>query len=217
MQLKILSPLLYASINNIQSAHSISTWIYQKNSIFAVDIIYKDSMIKIVYMDSNMSALNTLVLVLNIGTVRIELLPEVAPLHVAQIQKLVKDKAYDGIVFHRVISKFMAQTGDVKNGNYKQLNKHLAGTGGSVLPNIAAEFSALQHTKGTVSMARSNNPNSANSQFFICLDDASFLDGQYSIFGKVVEGMDVVDSIQKGHPQTGAVDNPDYIVSAHLE
>ncbi|MEC7031031.1 MAG: peptidylprolyl isomerase [Pseudomonadota bacterium] len=164
-----------------------------------------------------MNSLTTLVLVLNIGTVKIELLPEVAPLHVAQIQKLVENKSYDGIVFHRVIDGFMAQTGDVSNGHYQTLNKQLVGTGGSTLPNIPAEFNAVSHQKGTVSMARSASPDSANSQFFICFGDASFLDGQYSAFGRVIEGMDIVDNIAKGHPQSGAVDEPDYIESAHLE
>jgi cyclophilin family peptidyl-prolyl cis-trans isomerase len=164
-----------------------------------------------------MSTLTTLVLVLNVGTVKIELMPDVAPNHVAQIQTLVEKKAYDGIVFHRVIDGFMAQTGDVKHGNYQQLNPNLVGTGGSNLPNIAAEFSKVSHQRGVVSMARSNNPDSANSQFFICFGDASFLDGQYSVFGKVVEGMDIVDSIKRGHPQSGAVESPDYIESAYLE
>jgi len=164
-----------------------------------------------------MSALTTLVLVLNIGTVKIELMPDVAPKHVSQIQALVEKKAYDGIVFHRVIDGFMAQTGDVKHGNYQQLNTGLVGTGGSDMPNIPAEFNEVSHQKGVVSMARSNNPDSANSQFFICFGDASFLDGQYSAFGKVVEGMDIVDSIKKGHPQSGAVDTPDYIESAYME
>jgi len=164
-----------------------------------------------------MSALTTLVLVLNIGTVKIELMPDVAPKHVAQIQTLVEKKAYDGIVFHRVIDGFMAQTGDVLHGNYQQLNTGLVGTGGSDLPNIPAEFNKLSHQKGVVSMARSNHPDSANSQFFICFGDASFLDGQYSAFGKVVEGMNVIDQIKKGHPQSGSVENPDYIESAYLE
>ena len=164
-----------------------------------------------------MSTLNTLVLVLNIGTVKIELLPEVAPLHVKQIQQLVEQKAYDGITFHRVINGFMAQTGDIENGHYQQFNKHLVGTGGSKLPNIPAEFNAVSHQKGTVSMARSANPDSANSQFFICFGDASFLDGQYSAFGRVIEGMDIIDNIKKGHPQSGSVDSPDYIESAYLE
>ena len=164
-----------------------------------------------------MSSLTTLVLVLNIGTVKIELMPEVAPLHVKQIQKLVNDKAYDGVVFHRVIDGFMAQTGDVEHGKYQQLNKHLVGTGGSPLPNIPAEFSQVSHQRGTVSMARSNNPDSANSQFFICFGDTSFLDGQYSVFGRVIDGMDIINNIKKGHPQSGAVEEPDFIESAYLE
>ena len=164
-----------------------------------------------------MSPLNTLVLVLNIGTVKITLLPDVAPLHVAQIQQLVSEKAYDGIVFHRVIDGFMAQTGDVTHGHHLKLNKPLVGTGGSNLPNIPAEFNSKSHQRGAVSMARSASPDSANSQFFICFGDTSFLDGQYSVFGQVSEGMDIIDQIQKGHPQSGAVDNPDYIESAYLE
>lgn len=160
---------------------------------------------------------NTLVLILNIGTIRIELLPDVAPNHVKQIQTLVEQKAYDGIVFHRVIDGFVAQTGDVKHGNYKQLNEHLVGTGGSELPNIPAEFSELSHKRGMVSMARSNDPNSANSQFFICLADVPFLDRQYSIFGNVVEGIDIVDKIKKGDSQSGSVKDPDYIKEAYLE
>jgi peptidylprolyl isomerase len=164
-----------------------------------------------------MNTLNTLVLVLNIGTVKIELMSDVAPKHVAQIQELVNQKAYDGVVFHRVIDGFMAQTGDVKHGNYKQLNAHLVGTGQSNLPNIPSEFSAVSHQRGMVSMARSNNPNSANSQFFICFDDASFLDGQYSLFGKVTEGMDIVDQIKRGQEGSGSVENPDYIKTAFLE
>lgn len=158
-----------------------------------------------------------LVLALNIGTVKIQLLPEAAPQHVEQIQKLVENKEYDGIVFHRVIDGFVAQTGDVKNGHHDNLNANQVGTGGSSLPNIPAEFSHLPHKRGAVSMARSSDPNSANSQFFICLADAGFLDRQYSIFGNVIEGMDVVDRIKKGHPQSGSVENPDYIVTAHLE
>ena len=160
---------------------------------------------------------NTLVLILNIGTIKVELLPDVAPKHVEQIQTLVEQKAYDGIVFHRVIDGFVAQTGDVAHGHYEQVNKHLVGTGQSALPNIPAEFSDLSHKRGMLSMARSNDPNSANSQFFICLADVPFLDKQYSIFGKVIEGMDVVDKIQKGDSQSGAVESPDYIKEAYLE
>lgn len=158
-----------------------------------------------------------LVLALNVGTVKIELLPDIAPKHVEQIQTLVEQKAYDGIVFHRVIEGFMAQTGDVKYGHYEQLNEHLVGTGQSELNNIPAEFNALSHKRGIVSMARSSDPNSANSQLFICLADATFLDKQYSAFGRVIEGMEFVDQIKKGHPQSGKVNSPDYIVSAHLE
>ena len=164
-----------------------------------------------------MDALTTLVLVLNIGTVKIELLPDVAPKHVSQIKSLVEQKAYDGVVFHRVIDGFMAQTGDVLHGNYQSLNSALVGTGGSDLPNITAEFSQVSHQRGVVSMARSSHPDSANSQFFICFGDASFLDGQYSVFGKVTEGMDIIDRIKKGHSQSGSVDNPDYIESAYIE
>ena len=164
-----------------------------------------------------MSTLTTLVLVLNIGTVKIELMPEVAPQHVAQIQKLVNDKQYDGITFHRVIDGFMAQTGDVKHGNYQNFNIGLVGTGGSDLPNIPAEFSQVSHIRGTVSMARSMSPDSANSQFFICFQDATFLDGQYSVFGRVTEGMDIIDRIKRGQPGSGSVADPDYIEKAFLE
>lgn len=164
-----------------------------------------------------MSTLTTLVLVLNIGTVKIELMPEVAPKHVAQIQKLVNDKQYDGITFHRVIDGFMAQTGDVKHGHYQNFNVGLVGTGGSDLPNIPAEFSQVSHIRGTVSMARSMSPDSANSQFFICFQDATFLDGQYSAFGRVTEGMDIIDRIKRGQPGSGSVTDPDYIEKAFLE
>ena len=164
-----------------------------------------------------MSTMTTLVLVLNLGTVKIELMPDVAPKHVAQIQKLVAEKAYDGIVFHRVIDGFMAQTGDVKHGHIDSLNYQMVGTGQSDLPNIPAEFNPVSHQRGVVSMARSSNPDSGNSQFFICFGDASFLDKQYSVFGKVTEGMDIVDTIKRGAPGSGAVQEPDYIKSAYLE
>lgn len=158
-----------------------------------------------------------LVLELNIGKVVIELRPDIAPKHVEQIKTLVNDKAYDGIVFHRVIEGFVAQGGDVEYGHHDNLNENLVGTGGSKLPNIPAEFSAVSHKRGIVSMARSQDPNSANSQFYICLADVPFLDRQYSVFGNVIEGMDVVDRIKKGHPQSGRVDDPDYIVKAYLQ
>ena len=136
------------------------------------------------------------------GTVVIDLLPDVAPLHVAQIVALAKEGAYDGVVFHRVIDGFMAQTGDVQHGRAGG-DLTMAGTGGSSLPDIPAEFSqTLSFQRGVVGMARSNDPNSGNSQFFIMFADGSFLDGQYTIFGNVVSGMDVVDAIQRGEPPT---------------
>jgi cyclophilin family peptidyl-prolyl cis-trans isomerase len=158
----------------------------------------------------------TLVLALNIGDVKIALNPDAAPKHVEQIRKLVEQHAYDGITFHRVIDGFVAQVGDVKYGHHTSFNASMVGTGGSDLPNIPAEFSNLPHKRGAVSMARSNDPNSANSQFFICLADTRFLDGQYTLFGQVIEGMDVVDKIKKGDEHSGPVDNPDYIQSAYF-
>ncbi len=134
------------------------------------------------------------------GTVVIDLLPDVAPLHVAQITALAKEGAYDNVVFHRVIDGFMAQTGDVQNGKAGG-DLSAAGTGGSSLPDIPAEFTdTLSFQRGVVGMARAQDPNSANSQFFIVFADASFLDGDYTIVGNVVSGMDVVDAIQRGEP-----------------
>lgn len=164
-----------------------------------------------------MDALNILVLVLNIGTVKVELFEDIAPLHVAQIKTLVEKSAYDGVVFHRVIDGFMAQVGDVQYGNVNSFDADRVGTGGSSLPNIKAEFNDRPHTEGTVSMARANHPDSANSQFFICLEDARFLDRNYTVFGQVIEGMDIVKKIKKGHPQSGRVETPDYIERAYLE
>jgi len=156
-----------------------------------------------------------MILKLKDGDVVIELFPDVAPKHVERIKKLANDGLYDNVVFHRVIDGFMAQTGDVRFGNSSNndfdLNK--AGMGGSNLPDLPAEFNDLPHERGTVSMARSSDPNSANSQFFICFKPAPFLDRQYTVFGKVVEGMDYVDSIKRGDGQNGAVSNPDKIVS----
>ena len=130
---------------------------------------------------------NKMILKLETGNVEIELFPDIAPGHVKRIKTLAKNKEYDGVVFHRVIDGFMAQTGDVKFGNSKNFNSKLVGTGGSSLPDLKAEFSNLPHERGTLSMARSMNPNSANSQFFICFDAAPHLDGQYTVFGKVVK------------------------------
>ena len=148
------------------------------------------------------------------GLVVIETRPDLAPKHVEQIKKLVTDGEYNGVVFHRVIEGFMAQTGDVQfgNSNKDSYNLSRAGTGGSSLDDIDAEFSKANHSRGAVSMARAQNPNSANSQFFICFKDCSFLDGQYSIWGYVIEGMEFVDNIVLGEPPT----NPDKIVKMEI-
>ena len=153
-------------------------------------------------------------LVLKDGTVVIETRPDLAPKHVAQIKQLITEGQYNGVVFHRVIEGFMAQTGDVEFGNSSNDSYNLsrAGTGGSSLPDIKAEFSKANHGRGAVSMARSQNPNSANSQFFICFQDASFLDEQYTIWGYVIEGMQFVDNIKLGEPPT----DPDKIIRMEL-
>jgi len=148
------------------------------------------------------------------GVVVIETRPDLAPKHVKQIKELIAEGQYDGVVFHRVIDGFMAQTGDVEFGNSSNSNFNLnrAGTGGSKLPDIEAEFSDANHGRGALSMARAQNPNSANSQFFICFGDASFLDGQYSVWGQVIEGMEFVDNIKKGEPPQ----DPDKIIKMEL-
>src|SRR4249920_3073903 len=142
---------------------------------------------------------NTLIIETTKGPVVIAMRPDLAPGHVERIKMLARERFYDGIVFHRVIDGFMAQTGCPKR----------TGTGGSKYPNLPAEFNAEPHVRGVCSMARSQNPNSANSQFFICFDDARFLDKQYTAWGKVIEGMDNVDKIKRGEP----VANPDKITS----
>ncbi|GAA0602719.1 peptidylprolyl isomerase [Paenochrobactrum glaciei] len=159
---------------------------------------------------------NTVVLTLKDGDVAIELNPDVAPKHVEQIKKLVREGAYDGVAFHRVIPGFMAQTGDVKFGNLdKNYNANRVGTGGSQYADIPAEFSDKPFVRGTVGMARSQNPNSANSQFFIMFNEGSFLNGQYTVIGEVTSGMEAVDKIKKGNEaDNGSVDNPDKIVKA---
>ena len=156
-----------------------------------------------------------MILKLKNGNVIIELFNDIAPNHVKRFKLLVAEKKYDGVIFHRVIDGFMAQTGDVQFGNSTSKNFDLrrAGTGGSEYPDLKAEFSDIPHEKGTVSMARSNDPNSANSQFFICFQSASHLDRQYTVFGKVIEGMEFVDLIKKGIGSSGAVTNPDKIIS----
>ena len=156
-----------------------------------------------------------MILKLKNGEVKIELFPDVAPNHVKRFKTLANSNKYDGVVFHRVIDGFMAQTGDIEFGNSTNtkfdLNK--AGTGSSDLPDLKSEFSELPHEKGTLSMARSSNPNSANSQFFICFESAPHLDRQYTVFGKVVSGMEFVDSIKRGEGSSGSVSNPDIIIS----
>ena len=158
---------------------------------------------------------NTMILKLKDGDVVIELFKDIAPNHVKRFQNLSKEKKYDGVVFHRVIDGFMAQTGDVQfgNSNLQSYDLKLAGTGESKYPNLKAEFSELPHERGTLSMARSADPDSANSQFFICFKAASHLDRQYTIFGKVVEGMEFVDLIKKGQGSNGEVVEPDKIIS----
>ena len=166
-------------------------------------------------VNNELIAKNNMILKLSYGDVEIELYPDKAPKHVERFIKLADSGKYDGVVFHRVIEGFMAQTGDVKFGNTNspEFNLSLAGTGGSDLPNLKAEFTDIAHTRGTLSAARSANPDSANSQFFICFDSAPHLDRQYSAFGKVVKGMEFIDKIKKGDPNSGAVDDPDIIIS----
>ena len=150
------------------------------------------------------------------GVVVIQTRPDLAPKHVAQIKKLIEDGKYNGVVFHRVIDGFMAQTGDVKFGNSESGDFDLrrAGMGGSDLPDLKQEFSSVPHDRGTLSMARSSDPDSANSQFFICFKPSPFLDRQYTVFGKVLEGMEFVDKIKRGdESNNGSVSDPDKIIS----
>ena len=153
---------------------------------------------------------DTILIELKGGTVAIELLPDVAPEHCARIKELARSGAYDNVCFHRVIDGFMAQTGDVANGNMeKDFNIRMAGTGGSELPDLPAEFSKIPHDRGTLGAARSANPNSANSQFFINFSDNHFPNGQYTVYGRVIQGMDHVDAIARGEPPM----NPDRMIS----
>jgi cyclophilin family peptidyl-prolyl cis-trans isomerase len=153
---------------------------------------------------------NTILIELKDGQVVIELLPAVAPLHCARMKELARAGAYDNVAFHRVIDGFMAQTGDVANGNMeKDFNIRRAGTGGSDLPDLPAEFSRLPHARGSIGAARSSSPNSANSQFFINFKDNDFLNGQYTVYGQVISGMEHVDKITRGEPPM----NPDRMIS----
>jgi len=156
---------------------------------------------------------NTVLIELKGGTVAIELLPDVAPKHCERMKELARAGKYDGVVFHRVIDGFMAQTGDVEHGNLDgggELRR--AGTGGSELPDLPAEFSRLPHDRGTLGAARSANPNSANSQFFINFSDNHFLNGQYTVYGRVVAGMEHVDAVVRGEPPA----SPDKMISVKV-
>ncbi|MCW1950133.1 MAG: peptidylprolyl isomerase [Octadecabacter sp.] len=153
---------------------------------------------------------NTILMELTGGTVTIELLPDVAPKHVERMKELVRSGAYDNVAFHRVIDGFMAQTGDVANGNMENdFNIGRAGTGGSDMPDLPAEFSKIPHARGSIGAARSASPNSANSQFFINFSDNDFLNGQYTVYGMVSSGMEHVDAITRGEPPM----NPDRMIS----
>ena len=156
---------------------------------------------------------NTIVMTLKDGEVVIQLLPDVAPQHAARMKELARAGAYDNVVFHRVIEGFMAQTGDVAHGNAEQgFDIRRAGTGASDLPNVPAEFSKLPHDRGTLGAARSSNPDSANSQFFINFRDNHFLNGQYTVYGRVISGMEHVDRIARGEPPT----QPDRMISVKV-
>ncbi len=182
------------------------------NSI--IKTIFFTLLFSIIILGSKIMAKEKIHMTLKGGVVVIETRSDVAPKHVEQITKLINDGHYDGVVFHRVIDGFMAQTGDVEFGNSStdKFNLSRAGTGGSTLPDIEAEFSSINHGRGAVSMARSQNPNSANSQFFICFNDCSFLDGQYSVWGQVIEGMEFVDDIKRGEPPS----DPDKIIKMEI-
>ena len=158
---------------------------------------------------------NTMILKLKNGNVIIELFSDVAPNHVKRFKQLANEKKYDGVVFHRVIDGFMAQTGDIEfgNSNLESYDIQRAGTGGSKYQDLKAEFSNLPHERGTLSMARSADPDSANSQFFICFKPSPSLDRQYTVFGKVIKGMEFVDLIKKGEGSNGEVSDPDKILS----
>jgi len=174
----------------------------------------------ILFLFNNVNAKeNIMILKLKDGDVKIEMFPDVAPNHVKRITELANNGNYDNVVFHRVIEGFMAQTGDVRFGNSesKDFDLKRAGMGGSDLPDLKQEFNDVPHERGTVSMARSSDPDSANSQFFICFEQASFLDRQYTVFGKVVEGMEFIDMIKKGDGPNGTVSDPDKIISFKSE
>ena len=169
----------------------------------------------ILFIKPTLAKEDTMILKLKDGNVIIELFSDKAPNHVKRFKQLSKEKKYDGVVFHRVIDGFMAQTGDVEygNSNLDTYDIQRAGTGGSEYPDLKAEFSNIPHERGTLSMARSSDPNSANSQFFICFKASPSLDRQYTVFGKVIQGMEFVDLIKRGEGSNGKVSDPDQIIS----
>ena len=180
------------------------------------NILTRITVILFLITNQSISEENIMILKLKDGEVKIELFKDAAPNHVKRIKELANSGKYDNVVFHRVIDDFMAQTGDVKFGNSQNNDFDLrrAGMGGSDLPDLQQEFNSLPHDRGTLSMARSSDPNSANSQFFICFKPAPFLDKQYTVFGKVIEGMEFVDMIKRGDENNnGAVTDPDKIIS----
>ena len=178
-------------------------------------LIIKISILLFFLTNQTIAKENFMILKLKDGDVKIELFPDVAPKHVERIKTLANEGKYNNVVFHRVIDGFMAQTGDVQFGNSSSdtFDLRRAGTGSSNLPDLKQEFSDIPHERGTLSMARSSDPNSANSQFFICLESASHLDRNYTVFGKVIEGMEHVDKIKKGDSSTGSVVEPDKIIN----
>tara|TARA_B100000315_G_C14532897_1_gene567055 strand:- start:846 stop:1400 length:555 start_codon:yes stop_codon:yes gene_type:complete len=178
-------------------------------------LIIKISILLFFLTNQTIAKENFMILKLKDGDVKIELFPDVAPKHVERIKTLSNEGKYNNVVFHRVIDGFMAQTGDVQFGNSSSdtFDLRRAGTGSSNLPDLKQEFSDIPHEKGTLSMARSSDPNSANSQFFICLESAPHLDRNYTVFGKVIEGMEHVDKIKKGDSSTGSVVEPDKIIN----
>ena len=178
--------------------------------------LIKITIILLLLTNKSFTEENIMILKLKDGDVKIELFDDKAPNHVKRIKELADKGKYDNVVFHRVIDGFMAQTGDVQFGNSSSNDFDLrrAGMGGSDLPDLKQEFSNLPHDRGTLSMARSSDPNSANSQFFICFKPAPFLDKQYTVFGKVIDGMEFVDKIKRGDEKnTGSVTDPDKIIS----
>lgn len=169
----------------------------------------------ILFIKPTLAKEDTMILKLKDGNVIIELFNDLAPNHVKRFKQLSKEKKYDGVIFHRVIDGFMAQTGDVEygNSNLETYDIRRVGTGGSEYPDLKAEFGNIPHERGTLSMARSSDPNSANSQFFICFKASPSLDRQYTVFGKVVQGMEFVDLIKRGEGSNGEVSDPDQIIS----